>query len=380
MSGVVIRRVESFVYRAPIATPVVTSFGVMTERPAVLVRIEDGDGAAGWGEVWCNFPGCGPEHRARLIDTVIAPLVIGRRFAGPDAASRTLAADTRILTIQTGERGPFAQILAGIDIAFWDLLSGKAGKPLIAALGGGAVATVPAYASGIHPDGAVETIARCRAEGHARFKLKIGFDEARDTEAVKAIDAALGTDERLMLDANQAWDLETALAMVAALAPFAPGWLEEPLGADQPLDDWRTLARAAAFPLAAGENLIGEDEFDRFIASGAIGVIQPDACKWGGLSGARSVAKAAMEAGLSFSPHYLGAGIGLIASAHLLAALGGDGLVEVDVNPNPLRQSLAQPFPAIAGGSLRLPDGAGLGVEPDLAAVRGWLVHHGESF
>ncbi len=75
MSGVVIRRVESFVYRAPVATPVVTSFGVMTERPAVLVRIEDGDGAAGWGEVWCNFPGCGAEHRARLIDTVIAPLV-----------------------------------------------------------------------------------------------------------------------------------------------------------------------------------------------------------------------------------------------------------------------------------------------------------------
>ena len=379
MTGVVIRRVESFVYRAPIATPVVTSFGVMTERPAVLVRIEDADGAAGWGEVWCNFPSCGAEHRARLIDTVIAPLVIGRRFAGPEAAWLALAADTRILTIQTGERGPFAQVLAGIDIAFWDLIFGKAGKPLCVALGGEAVAAVPAYASGIHPDGAVDTIARCWAEGHKAFKLKIGFDEARDVAAVKAADAALGADERLMLDANQAWDLETALAMVASLAPFAPGWLEEPLAADESLDDWRTLAAAAAFPLAGGENLIGGDEFDRAIASGALGVIQPDACKWGGLSGARSVAKAAMEAGLGFSPHFLGAGIGLLASAHLLAALGGDGLVEVDVNPNPLRRSLAQPFPEIAGGALALPEGAGLGVEPDLEDARKWLVHHGES-
>ncbi len=380
MSGVVIRRVESFLYRAPVATPVVTSFGVMTERPAVLVRVEDSDGAAGWGEVWCNFPGCGAEHRARLIDTVIAPLVIGRRFAGPEAASLALAADTRILILQTGERGPFAQVLAGIDIAFWDLISRQAGKPLCAALGGGAVAAVPAYASGIHPTGAHETMARCRAEGHTRFKLKIGFDQARDIEAVKAADAELGADERLMLDANQAWDLATALAMVAALAPTAPGWLEEPLAADAPLDDWRTLAGAADFPLAAGENLIGRGEFDRAIASGALGVIQPDACKWGGLSGARAVAKAAMAAGLSFSPHFLGAGIGLLASAHLLAALGGDGLVEIDVNPNPLRQSLAQPFPDIAGGSLALPDGAGLGVEPDLEDTRKWLVHHGESF
>ncbi len=75
----------------------------------------------------------------------------------------------------------------------------------------------------------------------------------------------------------------------------------------------------------------------------------------------------------------LGGGIGLVASAHLLAATGGDGLLEIDVNPNPLRDVLVDPFPAVTDGRLRLTDAAGLGVVPDLDHARRWLVHHVES-
>jgi L-alanine-DL-glutamate epimerase-like enolase superfamily enzyme len=57
-------------------------------------------------------------------------------------------------------------------------------------------------------------------------------------------------------------------------------------------------------------------------------------------------------------------GIGLVASAHLLAAAGGDGLLEVDANPNPLRAGLAAPFPAVADGRMVLPTGPGLGAAP----------------
>ena len=78
-----IARVEAHVLRWPVKVPVRTSFGVMHDRPAVLVRVEDGEGAFGWGEAWCNFPACGAEHRARLIETLLAPLVVGRRFASP---------------------------------------------------------------------------------------------------------------------------------------------------------------------------------------------------------------------------------------------------------------------------------------------------------
>src|SRR5919107_6130771 len=90
-SAPAIARVEAHVLRWPVQVPVRTSFGTMHDRPAVLVRLEDGDGAFGWGEAWCNFPSCGAEHRARLIETVIAPLVVGRAFASPEAAFRELS-------------------------------------------------------------------------------------------------------------------------------------------------------------------------------------------------------------------------------------------------------------------------------------------------
>ena len=76
-------RVQTFFYRAPIQTPVQTSFGIMRDRPAVFVRVEDHEGVVGWGEAWCNFPACGAEHRARLLDTVLAPLVLQRQFSNP---------------------------------------------------------------------------------------------------------------------------------------------------------------------------------------------------------------------------------------------------------------------------------------------------------
>src|ERR1051325_10553769 len=110
---VTIRSVRAFVLRAPIETPVVTSFGVMRDRPMVLVRAEDDEGAIGWGESWCSFPAAGAEHRARLIESVIAPLVEGRRFERPEEAFRLLTSTTAVLAIQSGEPGPIAQAIAG---------------------------------------------------------------------------------------------------------------------------------------------------------------------------------------------------------------------------------------------------------------------------
>jgi L-alanine-DL-glutamate epimerase-like enolase superfamily enzyme len=125
-----IARVAAHVLRWPVRVPVRTSFGTMHDRPAVLVRVEDEDGAFGWGEAWCNFPTCGAEHRARLIETVLAPLVVGRAFASPDAAFRELSEQTAVLAIQSGEPGPIAQAIAGVDIALHDLAARRAGEPL----------------------------------------------------------------------------------------------------------------------------------------------------------------------------------------------------------------------------------------------------------
>jgi L-alanine-DL-glutamate epimerase-like enolase superfamily enzyme len=115
--------------RHRIDKPVRTSFGTMHERPALLVRVEDADGSHGWGEVWCNYPACGAEHRARLVETVLAPLLAGHRFASPNEAFDQLTQATAVLAIQSGEPGPIAQGIAGLDLALWDLVARRAGLP-----------------------------------------------------------------------------------------------------------------------------------------------------------------------------------------------------------------------------------------------------------
>ena len=96
--------------------------------------------------------------------------------------------------------------------------------------------------------------------------------------------------------------------------------------------------------------------------------MQPDIAKWGGFSACAPLADRILAAGHRYCPHWLGGGIGLAASAHLLAAAGGDGLLEVDVNDNPLREAVL-PKPEITAGKMLLPRGTGLGVEPDLSAL-----------
>src|SRR5215475_9602657 len=116
-----LRKLQALCYRYPLTTPVVTSFGKMTSRPAVFVRVEDQDGQAGWGEAWCNFPSTGAEHRARLINEMLAPAAVGFSFNEPSQVFEKLTQGTSVLALQSGEAGPFAQSIAGIDLALWDL-------------------------------------------------------------------------------------------------------------------------------------------------------------------------------------------------------------------------------------------------------------------
>ena len=318
-------RVQAFVLRAPIATPVQTSFGTMHDRPALFVRVEDEDGAFGWGEVWCNFPSCGAEHRARLVETVLAPLLTARAWPDPAEAFESLSRATAVLALQSGEPGPIAQAIAGLDLALWDLCARRAGQPLWQLLGGEGD-EVAVYASGINPTNPERIVAERHDDGYRAFKLKIGF---------------------------------------------GLGWLEEPLRADRPWSEWQQIAAAGAVPLAGGENVAGHEAFDAAIASGALRVLQPDIAKWGGVSGCWPVVQRGLAAGLRYCPHYLGGGIGLLASAHLLAAVQAPaGMLEVDANPNPLRTLLAPVFTRPQEGRCRLGTAPGLGIGPDLDAVR----------
>jgi len=79
-----------------------------------------------------------------------------------------------------------------------------------------------------------------------------------------------------MADANQAWDISTALEMCTLLESFGLDWLEKPLRADRPWSEWQTLCQRSKTPLAAGENVYGEQDFSALMDSGAIAVVQPD--------------------------------------------------------------------------------------------------------
>lgn len=371
-----LRSAEIFVFRAPIEKPVRTSFGTMHDRPAVLLRVEDADGMFGWGEAWCNFPSCGAEHRGRLLQTVIVPAALGTAWETPGQLVQAVARKLHILRLQADEPGPMDQTLACLDIALWDLAARRAEAPLHALLGDAAMTAMPAYASGINHPGVAETIARTREEGFRAFKVKIGFGREQDDENLDAALRSLRPGETLATDVNQAWNFSQALEALPRLQKHPLLWIEEPLACDRPAEEWTRIAEASSIPLAAGENIRGWDAFDRTLATAAARVIQPDVGKWGGLTGCRCVARAVLAAGLRYCPHYLGGGIGLLASAHLLAAVGGDGMLEVDCNPNPLRALLAHPFPSMENGCFVLSGASGLGVAPDMSAVEKLTTFH----
>ncbi|MEO9135616.1 MAG: mandelate racemase/muconate lactonizing enzyme family protein, partial [Casimicrobiaceae bacterium] len=304
---------------------------------------------------------------------VLASLLTGQRFAGPAAAFEALTAQTSVLALQAGEPGPFAQAIAGIDIALWDLHARRARQPLWRLLGGTSP-IVRVYASGINPEAPAQVAKAKRREGFTAFKVKIGFGRDRDLSSLCALRQAVDAESELMVDANQAWTLDTAIDMARRLEGFDLRWLEEPLRADRPWTEWRTLRASTAIPLAAGENIAGDAAFDAAIAADALAVIQPDMAKWGGFSKNLPLARRVRAAGRRLCPHYLGGGIGLLASAHWLAAAGGEGRLEVDANPNPLRLLTCGPLEVVTDGLASLTDAPGLGVEPDLALLDGYAV------
>jgi L-alanine-DL-glutamate epimerase-like enolase superfamily enzyme len=233
---------------------------------------------------------------------------------------------------------------------------------------GGKSGTIRVYASGINPTGARQMAEAAMRRGHRAFKLKIGFEPATDRANLSALRELAGSG-MLAADVNQGWSVERAIELAPSLAEYKLAWLEEPIRADRPWQEWQTLRKAARTPLAAGENIASHAGFAQALGDDVLRVVQPDIAKWGGISICAGVARDIIGAGKTFCPHYLGGGIGLLASAHLLAGVGGDGLLEVDANDNPLRDRFCGAVADVKDGTITLTDAPGLGVEPDLAAI-----------
>jgi L-alanine-DL-glutamate epimerase-like enolase superfamily enzyme len=259
-------------------------------------------------------------------------------------------------------------MIAGIDIALWDLAARRDGVPLYRLLGGAPRDTVPVYATGINPDEPEKFAAARYADGHRAFKLKTGFDNARDLRNLQAMREAVGNDAVLTCDANQALSVDAAIDFARAAAPIDLQWFEEAIRVDAPIEQWRRLAAASPIPLAGGENLKGS-EFDDALVENVLQVIQPDVTKWGGVTGNLHVAKAAVAAGKRYCPHFFGGGVSILSSLHVLVAAGGTGLLEYDCHPNAGRELIVGDLLPVTNGHVPVPKGAGLGATPDMAGL-----------
>jgi D-galactarolactone cycloisomerase len=130
-----------------------------------------------------------------------------------------------VLALQSGEQGPFAQAIAGVDIALWDLFARRAKTPLWRMLGGSS-GRMRAYASGINPDGCVAAAEAAMRRGHRAFKLKIGFGAERDRGNLRELRWLIG-DHVLAVDVNQGWSIAEAREQAPPLEQFGLAWLEE---------------------------------------------------------------------------------------------------------------------------------------------------------
>ena len=375
MSGAFeIARLDVYALEARIDTPVVASFGAIPARVSALLRVEDADGFAGWGEIWGNFPSITCAYRADLACRVLPEWLLGEVVEAPGAFCGRLAERLRVLAVQAAEPGPISTLAAAANQALWDLAARRRALPLRRALGGSAAEAVPVYASGLNPTDGVERAAQAREAGFRAFKLKIGFGDEVDRRNLHGLRRMMHDGERLFVDANQCWRLGEALDRVALLEEMAVDWWEEPMLAEAPADDWISLRDSTRLALAGGENLRGIDSFRE--AYSWLAFVQPDVGKWGGIDGCLAVARSALEHGRTYCPHWLAGGVGLLHSAHLLAAAGGDGLLEVDVNPNPLRSGVVDRAVRLDAGRLHLTDAPGIGVESPIDGLSEFVTMH----
>jgi L-fuconate dehydratase len=147
------------------------------------------------------------------------------------------------------------------------------------------------------------------AEGWSHFKIKVGRDLADDVRRAALIREEIGPDRKLMVDANQVWDVDEAIASMRELAPFDPWWIEEPTSPDDILGH-ATIARAVApIGVATGEHCQNRIVFKQLMQAGAISFCQIDACRLGGVNEVIAVLLLAAKFEIPVCPHAGGVGL-----------------------------------------------------------------------
>jgi len=172
----------------------------------------------------------------------------------------------------------------------------------------------PAYTTSVgwlgYPDEKVRRLAHvAKAAGWTHVKMKVGRDTDANVRRAAILREELGADAKLMLDANQVWDVGEAIEAVRALAQFDPFWIEEPTSPDDVLGHAAIARAIAPIRVATGEHVHNRVMFKQLLQADAIGFCQVDACRLGGVNEVLAVLLLAAKFGVPVCPHAGGVGL-----------------------------------------------------------------------
>ncbi|WP_333834825.1 mandelate racemase/muconate lactonizing enzyme family protein [Rubrimonas sp.] len=348
----------------------------------LFVRVSTDEGLVGWGEG--SLPGA-----LRAVETnihEIGEMLVGEDPAGPE---RHWHRHYHAWRWRGGAVGMTA--LSAIDLALWDIEGKRLGVPVHRLLGGAHRTKLRVYAShwltGVRtPDAALEGAREARRRGFTAFKFipatyeGLLADEAGEialaAELMAAAREGAGPDAEIFIECAEFFSPRTIVLLDRALAPYRPGWFEEPL----PFENARVMVQAQrtiTTPIATGERLLSRAEFRELFEGGGCRVAQPDVMHCGGLTEARKIAAYADMHCIAVAPHNPAGPVSCAATMHLCASIPNFMILEQMEDQRAYRDRASSVPIRLEDGCFVLPDAPGLGVEPnlDVLAERPFRAH-----
>ncbi len=316
----IIKDVRTHLLSVPFTDPPKTGFLALERIDLLVVEIETASGVIGTGHL---HPLAGGMRTLEMcIHEMLKPLLLGEDATRVEALWQKMWQATYI----QGRMGITVMAMSALDIALWDAVGRAAGKPLWQ-LWGGKPDPLPIYGSGcfrgLGHDGMIEKAERYVKEGFPAIKMQVAhcFTHDEDVDNVRDMRQALGDGIDIMVDVNQGWIADEAIAVGRRLDDFGLAWLEEPVIADD-FDGYHRIADAISTPVVGGENHFTHHDLKPFFASRKIPILQPDIMR-GGYTELRIIAKHAARAGLTIAPHMFPE-----LSTHLVASIPNPSWLE----------------------------------------------------
>lgn len=278
----------------------------------------------------------------------------------------------------SGRRGLGIHAISAVDIALWDIAGQYYGVPVHTLLGGKYRDTIQAYGTFIPTPSDEENRSLVRSllkKGYTSLKFGggvLGDDPEQDIAIIAGICEEAGGDAEIAIDLATKWGhYQHAAYMLERLKSFPLKWVEEPLPSDCTYGIKR-LERVQDTPIAGGEDLTTQYEFESYMKATGVSIIQPDITRCGGISEMRRIHALSRRYAARLIPHGFSTGILLAATAHFLASIPEGTLIEYSQSKSPLFCKLVKNLIPFRDGRISVPSSPGLGVELDESVIEAY--------